>query len=46
MAAPQHDDGARSALRLVFLCNNAVGGLRLPKVLKKHDLTVFLEYNV
>jgi hypothetical protein len=30
MATPQHDDGARSALRLVFLCNNALFPIRAP----------------
>lgn len=30
MAAPQHDNGARSVLRLVFLCNNALFPMRAP----------------
>jgi hypothetical protein len=29
----------------LILRGATVGGLRLPKVLKKHDLTMFLEYN-
>jgi hypothetical protein len=30
MAAPQHDDGAHSVLRLVLLCNNALFSMRAP----------------
>jgi hypothetical protein len=30
MVAPQHDDGARSALRLAFLYNNALFSMRAP----------------
>jgi hypothetical protein len=30
---------------LITSSMTSVGGLRLPKVLKKHDLTMFLEYN-
>jgi hypothetical protein len=30
MATPQHNDGARSALRLVFLYNNALFPMRAP----------------
>ena len=30
MVAPQHDDGARSALRLALLCNNALFPMRAP----------------
>jgi hypothetical protein len=30
MAAPQHDDGARSVPRLMFLCNNALFPMRAP----------------
>jgi hypothetical protein len=30
MAAPQHDDGTRSALRLALLCNNALFSIRAP----------------
>jgi hypothetical protein len=30
MAAPQHNDGAHSALRLVLLCNSALFSMRAP----------------
>jgi hypothetical protein len=30
MAALQHDNGARSALRLALLCNNALFPMRAP----------------